>query len=48
MKDTFSNVYPSILNVAIVGVMATIWIALMKWFTAKYSVPGLSGLYASI
>lgn len=48
MGSTFSNVYPSILNVAIVGIMATIWIALAKWFFTRYSVPGLSTLYASI
>lgn len=47
--DTFANVYPSALNVAIVGLMATIWIVLMKWLTARYPiVPGLRDLYASI
>lgn len=48
MGSTFANVYPSILNVAIVGTMATIWIAVMKWLTSKYNVPGLSTLYGSI
>lgn len=48
MEATFANVYPSILNVAIVGLMATLWIAVMKWLTNKYSVPGVSALYASI
>ena len=47
--DTFANVYPSLLNVAIVGMMATVWIAVMKWLTAKYDlVPGLRDLYGSI
>lgn len=48
MGGTFANVYPSILNVAIVGMMATIWIAFAKWLFGTYNVPGLSTLYASI
>jgi len=49
MEATFANIYPSILNLAIVGTMATIWIAVMKWLTAKYDiVPGLRDLYSSI
>lgn len=49
MEATFANVYPSVLNVAIVGMMATVWIAVMKWLTARYNiVPGLQQLYGSI
>lgn len=44
----FGNVYPSLLNLVITGLMATIFIVVMKWVTNMYRVPGLSDLFASI
>ena len=44
----FSNVYPSLLNLVSVGLMAVIFIAVMKYLTAKYRVPGVSDVFASI
>lgn len=44
----FSNVYPSLLNLVTVGLMAVIFITVMKWLTNKYDVPGVSTLFASI
>ena len=49
MEATFANVYPSILNLAIVGMMATIWITFLKYITARWDiVPGLRDLYGSM
>lgn len=44
----FSNVYPSMLNTVVVGSMAVIFIAIMKYITNLYNIPGLSALMASI
>lgn len=44
----FGNVYPSLLNLVTVGLMAVIFISVMKWLTNRYSVPGVSDLMASI
>lgn len=44
----FSNVYPSLLNLVQVGLMAVIFISVMKWLTARYRVPGVSDVFASI
>lgn len=49
MESTFANVYPSLLNLCIVGMMATIFISVMKFVTAKWPiVPGARDLFASI
>ncbi len=44
----FSNVYPSMLNRVVVGMMSVIFIAVMKYLTALYNIPGLSDLMGSI
>lgn len=46
MEATFANVYPSILNIIVVTMMAVIGINVGKWLTAKYNIPGLSQLFA--
>lgn len=42
----FANVYPSMLNLITVGLMATIFLVTMKWLTHKYAIPGLSDVFA--
>ena len=44
----FANVYPSVMNLVVVGMMATIFISVMKFLTNRWPVPGLSTLFASI
>jgi hypothetical protein len=44
----FSNVYPSLLNLMVVGMMSVIFISVMKYLTNLYQIPGLSDLMASI
>lgn len=44
----FANVYPSVLNLVVVGLMATIFISIMKFLTNRWPVPGLAPLFASI
>lgn len=44
----FGNVYPSLLNWTVVGLMAVTFITVMKWLTARYQIPGFSDLMASI
>jgi len=44
----FANVYPSVLNLVVVGMMATIFISVMKFLTNRWPVPGISTLMASI
>lgn len=49
MESTFANVYPSLLNLCITGMMATIFISVMKYVTARWPViPGLRDLFAQI
>lgn len=48
MEATFANIYPSVLNIIIVTLMAVIGIAGGKFVLAKFQVPGLSDLFASI
>jgi len=44
----FGNVYPSVLNTVVVGLMAVIFISVMKFLTNRWPVPGISDLMASI
>lgn len=44
----FANVYPSVMNLVVVGMMATIFISVMKFLTNRWPIPGLSMLFASI
>lgn len=44
----FANVYPSLWNLIQVGLMATIFLTVMKYLTAKFRVPGVSDVFASI
>lgn len=50
MKDMleFGNIYPNLLNLVQVGLMAVIFISVMKWLTAIWQVPGVSDVFASI
>lgn len=40
----FTNVYPSLLNWAIVGLMAVTFITFFKWFFNRYKLPGTQGI----
>lgn len=44
----FANLYPSLWNLVQVGLMSVIFISVMKWVTAKYRLPGVSDVFASI
>jgi hypothetical protein len=44
----FGNVYPSVLNWMLVGIMAVTFIATFKFLMARYRVPGVSDVFASI
>lgn len=44
----FSNVYPSILNWAIVGLMAATFILFLKFILARFNVPHVSPLVGSL
>lgn len=44
----FANIYPNMVNLITIGLMATIFISVMKWLTARYQVPGVSDVFASI
>lgn len=44
----FGNIYPNMVNLVTVGLMAVIFITVMKYLTAKFQVPGVSDLMASI
>lgn len=44
----FGNIYPNALNFATVGIMAVVFISVMKFLTTKYNIPGISSLLASI
>jgi hypothetical protein len=44
----FGNIYPSVLNWALVGIMSITFIAVFKFLLAKYPIPGLTDLIASI
>ena len=48
MEATFSNIYPSLYNIAYITFAAMIGIAIVKWLTAKYNVPFIKDLAASI
>jgi hypothetical protein len=47
MELSFADVKPSILNWVVVGLMAVTFIVLMKFVTAKWTIPGLSQLFAA-
>lgn len=44
----FGNIYPSVLNWMLVGIMAVTFIVTFKFLTAKYRIPGVSDVFASI
>lgn len=46
----FANIYPSVLNWAIVGIMAVTFIAVMKFITNRWPqfFPGVHDVVASI
>lgn len=48
MELDFEHVYPSLLNWGVVGLMAVTFIAFFKWVFGKYSVPGLTDLFAMV
>ena len=47
MKIFDSMIPPTVWNVLFIGVSAVIVIALGKWVTQKYQIPGLSDLFAA-
>lgn len=44
----FSNVYPSLWNLIVVGLMSVIFITVMKYITNLYNIPGVSNVMAAI
>ena len=48
MDLDFANVLPSVPNIIIIGLSASIFIALAKWFTNRYSVPYLGPFFAGL
>lgn len=44
----FGNVYPSVMNWVVIGLMAITFISAMKFLTAKWNIPGISDLVGSI
>jgi len=44
----FGNIYPNLLNLCTGGIMAVIFISVMKFLTAMWRVPGISDVMASI
>lgn len=48
MELDFAEVKPSLLNWAIIGLMAVTFIAFAKFVSAKWSIPGVSDLVGSI
>ena len=44
----FANIYPSLWNLIQVGLMSVIFISVMKFLTAKWQIPGVSDIFASI
>ncbi len=44
----FGNVYPNVLNWALVGIMAVTFISVFKFLTARFRIPGVSDVFASI
>lgn len=44
----FAEVKPTLLNWAVVGMMAVTFIAFFKFFFAVFGVPGLSDLFGAI
>lgn len=44
----FANVYPSVLNWAVVGLMAVTFLAFFKFFLGKFPIPGVTPLVNSI
>ena len=48
MDFEFADVKPSVLSWIIVGLMAVTFIAVAKWATARWPVPGLSSMIAAI
>jgi hypothetical protein len=47
MKVFDSMIPPTVYNVIFIGISAVIVIALGKFITAKYKIPGLSDLFAA-
>jgi len=47
MNLDFADVKPSLISWVIVGIMATTFIVVGKWLFTKYSVPGVSTLFAA-
>lgn len=48
MELRFGNVLPSIPNMVLIGLQAAVFIALAKWFSARYSVPYLGPFFAGL
>jgi hypothetical protein len=48
MTLDFADLKPSILNWILVGLMAVTFIAFFKWFSTRYSIPGLTPLIQSV
>lgn len=44
----FSNVFPSVLNWAIVGIMALTFIIFAKWLAAKLNIPYVKDAVAAV
>jgi hypothetical protein len=44
----FANVYPSVLNWGVVGLMAITFIALAKYVLALFPIPGVTEIVTSI
>jgi len=48
MDIDFANPKPGVMSWLIVGLMAVTFILFMKWATARWPIPGLSEIFASI
>ena len=44
----FANVKPTLVNWAVVGLMAITFIAISKWALTKWQVPGLTALVQAV
>lgn len=48
MDLRFSNALPSIPNLILIGLQASIFIALAKWLSNRYAVPYLGPFFAGL
>ncbi len=48
MELDFADVKPSVMSFLIVGLMAVVFILLMKFITSKYNIPVVGSLFQSV